>query len=261
MARAIRNVLLIWGVLLLSLPRGEAAVGLQNRLGAQIPIQAIQFNDEAGKAVQLSEYFQVKKPVILALAYYGCPGTCSVLLNRLTSVLKLIGPSAGRAFEVVIVSIDPNEASTLALKKKAKYLELYGRNENQDGWHFLTGDAKNIENLSQKIGFQYEYDPKTNVFSHPAAIFVLTPNGVVSDVLSGTEFTRKSLKLALYAASRGHIQAFFDRLGDRWGAICSAYLPHRGVLNSPTRWLTAILISISLSTLVLVQLRRQPHNI
>jgi protein SCO1/2 len=45
----------------------------------------------------------------------------------------------GKDFQIVILSIDPNETPQLAAKKKAFYLKRYGHPETADGWHFLTG--------------------------------------------------------------------------------------------------------------------------
>src|ERR1700675_4696714 len=50
-------------------------VGFRPQLNAHLPLD-LAFRDEAGRNVQLREYF-TQKPVLLALVYYGCPMLCN----------------------------------------------------------------------------------------------------------------------------------------------------------------------------------------
>ena len=43
--------------------------------------------------------------------------------------------------------------------------------------HFLTGPPESINALTKAVGFQYQYDAKSNQFAHATAIMVLTPQG------------------------------------------------------------------------------------
>ena len=57
------------GNLNLQLPDSLKGVGIDQKLDQQIPLN-LTFRDEAGRDVQLSSFFQPKKPVLLALVYY-----------------------------------------------------------------------------------------------------------------------------------------------------------------------------------------------
>ena len=83
--------------------------------------------------------------MILVPVYYRCPLLCNQVLNGLTRSLKPLSLDAGKDFDVVAFSIDPEETPELAAKKKAAYLERYGRPGTESGWHFLTGDAASID--------------------------------------------------------------------------------------------------------------------
>ena len=50
-------------------------VGIAQHLNQQLPLD-LTFTDDAGKQVQLGDYFG-KRPAILALVYYQCPMLCS----------------------------------------------------------------------------------------------------------------------------------------------------------------------------------------
>lgn len=215
---------LIWGALLLSgllLPAvaqmyrrppeltGEANqqvlrnVDIKQKLNAQVPLE-LTFRDETGKPVRLGDYFG-KRPVILTMNYYECPMLCTVVLNELTRTLNALDYRIGREFEVVTVSIAPNETPELAAKKKANYVKAYRHGGAEKGWHFLTGEEKNIRKLADAIGFQYAYDPRTKQYAHTAAIMILTPDGRLSRYLLGVLYSARDLKFALMEASEGKI--------------------------------------------------------
>jgi len=218
--------------LLLNSTLSPAAIGIENRQGAQLQTRELRFIDDEGKPVLLDRYFHSRRPVLMALVYFGCPGVCTVLLNGMIDGLKQLKLDPGRAFEVVVVSIDPKESHPLAKAKKENYLSNYGRQNTANGWHFLTGKEADITALSQQVGFQYERDPETGIFVHPSALFVLTPEGVLSSTLGGVRFSKKLLRVSLLEAAGGQMGTFLDRLS----SICYAYLPHTSWLNSPQRW-------------------------
>lgn len=188
-----------------------AQVGITEKLGSAIPPD-LEFNDEEGKPVLLGSYFDGKTPVILNLVYFGCPNLCTMVLNGLTSSLKETPWSLGKKFRVVTVSINANEGPGLARLKKKSYLENYGRTGAESGWAFLTGKAENIQKLADAIGFGFRYDEGTKQFLHGAGLFVLTPQGVVSRVLYGTDYKPRDLKLALLNATEGKNGNLIDKL-------------------------------------------------
>src|SRR5579863_4017596 len=57
------------------LPAQLQNVGFEPQLNAQVPLD-LHFLDESGRDVQLRDYF-ARKPVVLALVYYGCPMLCN----------------------------------------------------------------------------------------------------------------------------------------------------------------------------------------
>ena len=95
---------------------------------------------------------------------------------------------------------------------KERYLTALGKDTQPDAWDFLIGDETNINQLTGALGFQYFYIEETQEFAHPAVIFVLTEEGVVSRYLYGIEFREQDLRLALLEASEGKIGNTIDRL-------------------------------------------------
>ena len=46
-----------------------------------------------------------------------------------------------------------------------------------------------LDQLTEAVGFHYEYDPLIKQFNHPSGIIILTPDGTISRYLPGIEYT------------------------------------------------------------------------
>ena len=194
-----------------ALPAALQGVGIDQMLDAQIPLSLV-FRDEAGRSVPLSNFFQARKPVILALVYYRCPMLCTQILTGLESCLKAVSFNPGHDFEVLSVSFDPKDTPEIAAAKKQMYLRRYGRANTANGWHFLTGDEANIKALTDAAGFHYKYDPKTDQFAHASGIMILTPEGRLSRYFYGVEYAPRDVRLGLVEASQNKIGTPVDQL-------------------------------------------------
>jgi protein SCO1/2 len=187
-----------------------AEVALLNRQGENINPANYEFTDESGKVVKLSEFFSPKKPVILAPVYYECSGVCTITLNQLFYDLKRLGFNPGKALQVVVFSINPKETPKLALAKKNTYVTKYGYQEFENGFHFLTGQQHTIERLTAVLGFKYEKAEEQYI--HPGAFYILTPEGVISKVMSGKSLNIKKLQDIIFNAANGRKMTTFEKM-------------------------------------------------
>jgi protein SCO1/2 len=178
-------------------------VGIEQHLDAQVPAN-LTFRDETGKTVKLGDYYG-RKPLILNLVYYNCTMLCGEALAGLSSAMRLVKFDLGNEFDVVTVSFDPRETPETAAAKKVDYVKRYGRPNAASGWHFLTGQPESINALTKAVGFQYQYDAKSNQYAHATAIMVLTPQGRISRYFYGVDFPPKDLRMGLVEASQGKI--------------------------------------------------------
>jgi protein SCO1/2 len=178
-------------------------VSIEQHLDAQVPLD-LTFRDETGAAVKLGDYFG-HKPLILNLVYYNCTMLCGEALAGLASAMRLVKFDVGNEFNVITVSFDPRETPEMAAAKKKDYVGRYGRPNAAAGWHFLTGRPDSINALTKAVGFQYQYDAKTNQYAHATAIMVLTPQGRISRYFYGVDFPPKDLRMGLVEASQGKI--------------------------------------------------------
>jgi protein SCO1/2 len=204
-----------------SLPASLVDVGIDEHLGEQVPLDA-KFKDDEGKDVELGAYFKPGKPVLLNFAYYQCPMLCNLVLKGMLEGMKKLTWTPGKEFEVVTISIDPRETQSLAAAKKQSHIEALGKPDAAAGWHFLTGDEKQIKRVTKAIGFKYQYLRNTNEFAHAAGIFTISPAGKISRYLYGVEFKHKDLRLALLDASEGRALS----IGEKIEMFCYRYDPN-----------------------------------
>lgn len=228
-------------------------VRFEQKVNQPLPLQ-LAFRDEAGRLVQLGEYFG-RRPVVLALVYYECPMLCTYILNGLVKSLRPLKFEPGREFDVVVVSFSPTETPALASEKKAAYLKEYGRGHTARGWHFLTGEEPAIRSLTETVGFRYLYDPKTGQYAHASGLLVATPEGKLFRYFYGIEYAPRDLRLALVEASSNGIGSAVDQVL----LFCFHYDPRTGkygVLITRVIRLAGTTTALALGIFIAVMLRR-----
>lgn len=199
-----------------------AQIIFEQKLGQQVS-PGLEFRDERGNRVKLSDYFGTK-PIIVVPGYYGCPMLCSMVLNGLVETLQDMKWKVGDEFEIINFSINPRETSQLAAAKKRLYLKRYGRTGADQGWHFLTGDEAQVRQLADEIGFRYAFDPVSKEYAHPSGFVVLTPKGRVSRYFFGVSHMPGELYNSLREAGLNQTGSPIQQLF----YLCFHYNPIRG---------------------------------
>ena len=193
----------------LAVPEELKGVDIVERLDADLPLDA-RFTDDLGRQVSLRDYFDGKRPVLLQLGYNRCPMLCSLVMNGMFDGLRGVDWTPGNEFEVVSISIDPTETSTLAKAKKEAYLADFDRAGAGPGVHFLTGTEVMSKSVADAVGFQFKRQPDGE-YAHAAALFLIKPDGKVSRYLYGAKFEPSDLRFGLLEASQGRIGTTLDR--------------------------------------------------
>jgi protein SCO1 len=235
-------------------PLALRKVDLEQKLGAQLPLDA-EFRDETGRTVKLKEYFG-RRPVILSFVYYNCQDLCPLVLDGLVRSMRPLAFDIGDQFDVLTVSFDPRETPALAAAKKSDYVKQYARPGAGKSWHFLTGDEKSIQRLTEAVGFRYNYESDRDRFGHATGIILLTPGGTIARYLYGIEFSPRDLRLGLIEASSNKIASPIDQLL----LFCYHYDPATGkysLLITNLIRLGGVATVIALGTFILVMLRRE----
>lgn len=240
------------------LPPELQDVDVTEHLGDNVPMD-LEFVDHNGNDVRMADYFEDDLPVIITLNYYTCPMLCSLQLNGLIAGLQELGWEPGENFRIVTVSIDPEEDHTLAAAKRRTYLEELGMGEDVD-WDFLTTDEETITTLSETLGFGYRYVREIDEYAHPAVLFMISPDGVITRYLYGIQYPPFDLRMAILEAGRGQVGTTVDRVI----LSCFQYDPER---NSYTVFafgvvriggiLTVLILGIFLGFLWVRDIRRR----
>jgi len=161
----------------------------------------------------------VNKPTVVSFVYFRCPGICSPLMDGLADVIERSDLKIGEDYQVLTVSFDPRENSSLAAQKRLNYLNLVSKEGAKKGWFFMTSDSATIASFTQSTGFGYK---KTgNDFVHAAALIVLSPELKITRYLNGIYFQPFEFKMALIEASKGQTGPTINRILQ----YCYAYDP------------------------------------
>lgn len=237
-------------------PPGLKNVGIQQNLNQQVPADLV-FTDDLGRKVRLGDYYG-KKPLILNLVYFTCPMLCGEELSGLESALRVLKFDVGKEFDVITVSFDPKDTPEAAAQKKQQVLRRYKRPGAEQGWHFLVGQQDSTDAIAKAVGFQYEYDAKTEQFAHTTAIMVLTPEGKISQYYYGIDYPPKDLRLGLVEASQNKIGNVVDELL----LYCYHYDPEKGKYSATVLRVLRVMgvaTMLCLGTFLFVMIRRGPR--
>lgn len=211
-----------------SLPQYLNGATLEQRLNQPLPFSTA-FADESGKSVTIGSLFH-GRPVALALVYFKCAMLCPQVLHGMQHSLKATGFTAGKDFDVIVASIDPADTPADAMKAKQDFLAGLGQQgtKAEAGVHFLTGQLPSISALAAATGFHYVRVPgpdgKMDQFAHSSVIMFATPDGRLSEYLSGIDYPARDVRLALVNASDRKIASMKDLVF----LYCCNYVPSSG---------------------------------
>ncbi|MFT4114952.1 SCO family protein [Silvibacterium sp.] len=236
-------------------------VAITQRLNTRLPLD-LSFRDDTGKTVKLSDYFG-NKPAILGLVYYKCKMLCPEEIDGLVGALTMVKFAPGKDFNVIFVSIDPDETPADAAKSKAYYVKRYGRPETAAGWHFLTGQQPQIDTLAKAVGYGYTRVPgpdgRMTEFAHASAVQLVTPGGILAQYYLGVEYSSRDLQLGLVEASQGKIGTPVDAIL----TYCYRYNPllnRHDLLIARIVQAGCLLTMLILGTYMVVNFRRDIRN-
>ncbi len=177
-------------------------IGVDERLEARLPLD-LHFRNHRGTDVRLGDLVEGERPTLFVFAYHSCPTLCSMVLDATVNSVREVEWSIGVEYDLVVISIDPNDTPQSATEKRAEMIEKYGREGSERGFHFLVGDQDAITAATEAAGIRYFRDERAEQYAHPATVMFLTPDGRLARYLYGIQFNPADVRLALYEASEG----------------------------------------------------------
>lgn len=180
---------MIAAVMIAALAAGVPDIGLDEHVGAQLPLD-LPFTTADNQPAALRDVFDGKHPVLMVLAYARCEMLCSVVLHGVGDAVHASHLVADRDYRAVIVSLDPTETPGEA-----------GRRRSHLGYPATYLVGASVQPLAAALGFRYAWDERTHQYAHPVVVFVLTPDGHIAEYLRGVTFP--GLDAALERAAAG----------------------------------------------------------
>lgn len=175
--------------------------------------------DVTGKRRTMGELF-ARHSVFFNFVDYTCNTLCGTDLELLAAGIQNahLDPSD---YRIVIFGIDPKDSArdALAMARKEIPASLLPQT-------VLLLPAKNtVTQAARALGFHYSYDAAADQFAHPAAVYVIAPDGGVRGVLSPFALTVTDMKTAL-DASKPSLSLY-----DRVRLLCYCYDPQTGIYS------------------------------
>lgn len=188
-------------------------VGVVEELSASVP-QDLTFLDEVGREVELSALLGNDRPLVVAFVYHDCPMLCSLILDGVSDAVEATDLLPGVDYDVLAVSVDPNDTPERAAAAKDRYVAQIGDPEVASGLHFWTVGEEHeasVQALAEAVGFRYALDARTGEYAHNAVLVFLSPEGAVTRYLYGISYPERDFRLALVEAGEGTVGSSFDR--------------------------------------------------
>lgn len=220
----------------------DRRAGITQRIGQALPGNLL-FHDTHGRELRLAK-LDHGKPLVLAFGYFGCPNLCDTQLHSMARTVAALPLQVGKDYEVAFVSIDPAEKPAAAADAANKLARELPRSKAEE-WHLLTGDAPDISALASAVGVRYWLDPKLGQYVHPAGLIITTDGARVAQYFFGVSYPFDAVRLALVAASHGHLGTVIDQLV----LLCCGYDPTTGRYSLLIGRVTLIVCSAFLAVL------------
>lgn len=220
-----------------------AQTTLAPRANAQLPMQ-LRLSDTSDRAAPLASWLGAV-PTVWILADYTCQTLCGPAISIVSNALADTGLSAGKDYRLIVVGFDSKDTATQALAMKNA--QLSPRNGLSEHSAFLRA-AADVGALTDAFGVRPVYDRDHDQFAHPAAAFVVTPDGRISRALGALAIDATSLRLALVEAGHGRVGGWSDQIH----LLCYGFDPASGTYTFAARWLLVATSSVSVIVLGLL---------
>jgi len=166
--------------------------GLQNTPAVPVLVPVgtampdFELTDQSNKPVALSSL--KGKVVAVTFIYSRCPlpDYCPRMVENFRAVRARFADRMDRDLVFLTISFDPRYDTPEILAKYAASQRAGG-----PGWHFLTGDPKNVERVCNAFGIQYWAEE--GLITHSLQTAVIDRDGRLAATVEGKDFTPAQL--------------------------------------------------------------------
>ena len=95
------------------------------------------------------------KVVLINFFFTSCTSICPRTTGNLVKVADALGEHVGKDVVLISITVDPKTDTPAALERYAR------RYRTKPGWHFVTGDPKDLDLVRRRLGANRDGDDKT----------------------------------------------------------------------------------------------------
>jgi protein SCO1/2 len=160
--------------------------GSRNALAIGDLVPDFTFTDQNKQAITFSQF--KGNVVVLTFIYTRCPNPnyCFRLNSNLGRLQKRFPERLGRDLTLLSIVVDPehDQGNTLS-----NYAHIW--NANSQGWHFLTGQLANVQEVTRMFGM--DFWSGEGAMTHTFHTIVIDQQRKLAANLDGNQFTAKQL--------------------------------------------------------------------
>jgi len=112
-------------------------------------------------------------PVLITMFYASCPAACPLIIDTLRATEKALTPAQRADLRVLMISIDPERDSVVALRTLAEQ-----RHVDTSRWSLARADSAEVRTIAAMLNVQYRQLPGGE-FNHSSVITLLSPQGEI----------------------------------------------------------------------------------
>jgi protein SCO1/2 len=120
--------------------------------------------------------------ILLFFGYTSCTEACPVILSRINSVFKQLGPDHDKAL-AVFISVDPERDTTRVLRDYVQYFSAHTVG--------LTGKKEEIDAVVKQYGAKYEVEKSDSALgyhiNHTTCIYLIDTRGTLRSRFNYTD--------------------------------------------------------------------------
>lgn len=193
------------------------------------------------------------KPSVWVLADLTCDTLCGPVVSTVSDALRQSGLRPGADFIFNVLSFNPQNSADDAGNLRQAQVGTGALGNNTRVLRALPAD---IPALTKAFGFEAVYDRDRRRYAHPAAAFVVAPDGRIARALPGLGLDPANLRLALVDAGRGRIGGWTEHVR----LMCYGFDPASGLYTLAVGrllWATAVVTMLGLGLLMWALVRRE----
>jgi cytochrome oxidase Cu insertion factor (SCO1/SenC/PrrC family) len=122
--------------------------------------QDIALINQRGETVRFSTDLVKNRAVVINFFYINCEGACPQTNTRIAQLRRELKPIFGKSISFLSISLDAERDTPAVVARYARMVAGESTESDLPDWQFLTGNAKEIDQLRRHLGF---FDPRPEI--------------------------------------------------------------------------------------------------